>query len=64
MTKCEYYADRECIETDECESMFVSCDECECIDSEGYCDNKNGGSFLDFVDGLAVCCKQFEKLKE
>lgn len=61
MIKCEYYADRECIETNDCDSMFVSCDKCEYIDSEGYCDNKNGSRFPKFVDGLAVCCRQFKK---
>lgn len=51
--------DRECIETDECDSLSVNCDECEYMDSEGYCDNKASSRFPSFVDGLAVCCRQF-----
>lgn len=61
MTKCAYHTDKECIETDDCESLFVSCDECEFIDSEGCCDNINGSRFPYFVDGLAVCCRKFIK---
>lgn len=58
MSRCKY-KDKECDETDECEKLFVSCDECEHIDSEGYCDNKDGTCFPNFVDGLSVCCKKF-----
>jgi len=62
MDKCAYYSDRECIETDDCDVLMVNCDECLHVDSEGYCDHKNGSQFPNFVDGLVVCCRQFEKL--
>lgn len=58
MTRCAY-KDSECVETDDCDSLFVSCDDCEFIDTEGYCDNKRGSRYPNFVDGLAVCCKCF-----
>ena len=61
MTKCAYHVDRECIEIDGCDLFFVCCDECEYIDSEGYCDNKSGRRSFQFVDGIVVCCKQFKK---
>lgn len=61
MNRCKYQ-DKECIETDDCESLFVACNECKHMDSEGYCVNKSGSYYLDFVDGLAVCCKCFAKM--
>jgi hypothetical protein len=60
MTKCVYDSNKECIETDDCDLLLVCCDECVDIDSEGYCDNKLGSHFPNFVDGLVVCCNQFK----
>lgn len=59
--KCEYDINKICEESEECQSKFVSCDECSFINEEGDCDNSESVNNCRFMDGLSTCCSLFKK---
>lgn len=53
--RCQHHS-KNCTE---CDEYLVSCNKCEHIDSEGYCNNSDCRFYEELVEDLAVCCALF-----